>query len=318
MPEHFASPENAIDLASAAYMKAYKFGGKKPVGLGLTASVASEKEHRGEHRVDICVITDDNVWLAHQMIDKGVGEFKRQQDGSLCNDLAFTVLTDALGLAEFANDDGRPTKEYQDASGLAKERFFARPLFMANGKRLAEIPHDPKHYYRYNPYALMPGAYNPPHEGHFGTAEAMLKEHGMSVIFEVTAEPPHKDALSLQQLLQRAKMLQGYNRIFTRKEPFYIDKARTFTGIALVLGADAMVRMLDPKWGIDTQTMFKEFSSLHSRLFIGGRDIDGKFVTRDSIEKILPEDQQALFHYLTKSVSGKWDISSTELRKRLL
>src|SRR5208337_2393838 len=51
MPEHFASPENAIDLASAAYMKAYKFGGKKPVGLGLTASVASEREHRGEHRV---------------------------------------------------------------------------------------------------------------------------------------------------------------------------------------------------------------------------------------------------------------------------
>src|SRR5271165_5089712 len=55
MPEHFCSEEAAVDLASAAYMKAYKFGGKKPVGMGLTASVASEKEHRGDHRLFICV-----------------------------------------------------------------------------------------------------------------------------------------------------------------------------------------------------------------------------------------------------------------------
>ena len=45
MPEHFCSREAAVDLASAAYMKAYRFGGKKPVGVGITASVASEKEH---------------------------------------------------------------------------------------------------------------------------------------------------------------------------------------------------------------------------------------------------------------------------------
>src|SRR5277367_5292710 len=58
MPEHFCSEVAAVDLASAAYMKAYKFGGKKPVGIGITASVASEKEHRGEHRVFTCVISD--------------------------------------------------------------------------------------------------------------------------------------------------------------------------------------------------------------------------------------------------------------------
>jgi hypothetical protein len=41
--EQFCSETAAIDLASADYMKAFKFGGKNPVGVGLTASVASEK-----------------------------------------------------------------------------------------------------------------------------------------------------------------------------------------------------------------------------------------------------------------------------------
>src|SRR5271154_4605078 len=74
MPEHFASPENAIDLACAAYMKAYKFGGKKPVGLGLTASVASEKIHRGDHRFDICVMTNDKVLTFEKVLAKGAGQ----------------------------------------------------------------------------------------------------------------------------------------------------------------------------------------------------------------------------------------------------
>src|SRR5271170_6924996 len=61
MPEHFCSEENAIDLASAAYMKAYKFGGKKPIGVGIAASVASDREHRGTLRVFCCVISNDKV-----------------------------------------------------------------------------------------------------------------------------------------------------------------------------------------------------------------------------------------------------------------
>src|SRR5271157_5673962 len=67
IPEHFCSEEAAIDLASAAYMKAYKFGGKKPVGIGLTASVASEHEHRGDHRLDVCIMTNEKVHLFHRL-----------------------------------------------------------------------------------------------------------------------------------------------------------------------------------------------------------------------------------------------------------
>ncbi len=312
MPEHFCSEEASVDLAMAAYMKAYKFGGKKPVGIGLTASVASEKIHRGDHRVFATIITEDKVWTFHQSIEKGAGAHKRYLDGSLCNDLAFFMMVDALGISAF-NQDGTPfLRDYKDNAAMAKERFFNRPFFAANGKRLATMPTN-RHL------ALMPGAFNPPHEGHLGTAQHVMDEYGRTVVFEVTAEPPHKEALSIQLLLQRAKLLHGYDRLFTRKEPYYLDKAKAFPGVPMVLGADAMVRMLDPKWGLDPIDMFKEFINLETKLLVAGRTVGNQFVTCEDILNDLRKFKPgiwALAMNVMMPVEGRYDISSTELRNK--
>ncbi len=311
MPEHFCSEEAAIDLASAAYMKAYKFGGKKPVGLGITASVASEKIHRGEHRVFACIITEDQVRTCQYTLEKGAGHEVRLLDGETCDDIGFLLLAETLCLNEV--EYTHPDHPYQTkrAEDKARARFFERPFFAANGRRLATMP--PKHM------ALMPGAYNPPHEGHFGTAQNVMDEYGRTVVYEVTAEPPHKEALSVQLLLQRAKLLHGHDRLFTRKEPFYLDKARAFPGIPMVLGADAMVRMLDPKWGVDLEAMFKEFRKLDTKLLIAGRTIGDKFVTVDDISKDLRLQNPYVWGYAQSvmlPISGRFDISSTELRNK--
>lgn len=320
LPEHFVSREAAVDLASAAYMKAYKFGGKKPVGIGLTASVASERIHRGDHRFDICVMTNDKVLTYERVLVKGAGQNFRLSDGQICDDSAFYMLLDALDIGAFpANSDGPALQEYQDATELAKQRFFERPFFSANGKRTAEIP-NPRNTHEL--YALMPGAYNPPHEGHFGMAEEVQYAFHKSVVFEVTAEPPHKDALTVQQLLQRAKLLQGRDRVFTQKEPFYIDKARAFPKMPLVLGADAMVRMLDPKWGLDIKEMLGSFYEMGTKLFIVGREVNGVFTTceniLDDIKTNHPFNVWASARIIMLPIKGEWNVSSTEIRNKTL
>ena len=309
MPEHFCSEEAAVDLASAAYMKAYKFGGKKPIGVGITASVASEKIHRGDHRVFICVMTDEKVNLFQHTFEKQVGSAARHLDGDDCDNWGFWMLLETAGISE-TNALGKFTK---DVTALARERFFLRPFFAANGKRLDTIPTN-KHM------AIMPGAYNPPHEGHLGTAQSVMDEFGRTVVFEVTAEPPHKEALSVQALLQRAKLLQGHDRLFTRKEPYYLDKAKAFPGIPLVLGADAMVRMLDPKWGIEPLDLFKKFIDLETKLLVAGRTIDDQFVTcQDILADLQTKGDRGVWLLamnVLMSVDGRWDISSTELRNK--
>lgn len=308
MPEHFCSEEAAVDLASAAYMKAYKFGSKKPIGLGLAASVASEKIHRGDHRVFACLMTDDKVVSYQYTLEKGVGDHKRYLDGCLCDQMGIHMIIDTLNI-----DDPSGT-EYQDTSTLARERLFARPFFTANGKRLADLPK--------GKYSLMSGAFNPPHEGHFGIAQASQEQYHYQTAFEITAEPPHKDALSVQTLLQRAQLLRGYDRLFTGKLPYYIDKARKYPGRPLILGADAMVRLMDPKWGLNLGEMFGEFYDLNTRLFISTREIDDKLITCDSIlndiRDVLPFKDWASAQIIMKPIKGEWNISSTEIREKLL
>jgi nicotinamide mononucleotide (NMN) deamidase PncC len=306
-PEQYCCENAAVDLASAAYMKAYRLGGKSPIGLGLTASVASEKVHRGDHKIHVCVMTDTKVKSYYAILPKHVGKIQRSFDDKECTYAAMDLLEAAI-----INEDD--LNKYVDSTALARGRFFERSFFSAAGKRSnLSIPFSKR-------YALMPGAYNPPHEGHLGTAEQVRDEYNRSVIFEVTAEPPHKDHLTVQQLLQRAKLLQGHDRLFTRHYPFYLDKAAAYPGVPLVLGADAMVRLFDPKWGLDIADMFVKFHNLDTKLLVAGRLIGDKFVTRDDIL----QDLKAKLSYgdwilagnIMKAVSGRHDISSTELRNK--
>lgn len=308
MPEHFCSQEAAVDLASAAYMKAYKFGGKKAVGVGIAASVASEKLHRGDHRVWVSVMTDDKVVSLSRTFDKGVGRLIRWRDGKESDVMGLSILLDTLSILD---EEYSTRTEYTDATELATQRFWARPMFLPSGQRL-----DPKEVkFDVDTYALMPGAFNPLHEGHLGLGSQVRSQWNKDVIFEVCTIHPIKPPLTVQQMLQRAKILQGHRTIFTQL-PLYLDKARAYPGISLVVGADAMLRLLDPKWG-DPEKLFAEFTQLETKFLIGSRVVDGKLITKDDIMKMIPlrYDFNSLNYY---PIDGQWDISSTEIRNNKL
>ena len=301
-PEHFCSEEAAVDLASAAYMKAYQFGGKKPVGIGLTASVASEQEHHGDHRVYCCIITDDLVRSYQYTLIKGHGEFVRKLDGGSCDDMMFFMMCDALGLHH---------KMFYltatDTTNLAMSRFFVRPFFHANGTRDDATLQ--------NNDALMAGAFNPPHEGHFGMEAAYKAALGGDTIYEITVDPPHKTALSIQDMLKRAKGLQGHNRIFCKGDPLYLDKINRFPGHPILMGADAALRLLDPKWGASLQEILDAIDRSGASIYVAERMVDGKLVTAKELS-----NHCIITHGWSPFIplKGHWDISSTEIRNKLI
>jgi len=309
MPTQFCSEEAAIDLASAAYMKAFKFGGKKAVGIGITASVASERIHRGDHRVFACVMTDNTVKTCQYILEKGVGAEVRRLDGETCDDVGFFLLADVLGLESLA-DSNLAFSSYQRAPEKALARFFERPFFAANGKRLNKVPQEAV-------YAMMPGSFNPPHEGHFGLARSFRHQQGKNVLFEIGTNPPHKTPPTVQELLQRAKMLKGYDVLFSRDMPLYVQKAAMFHGMPFIVGADTMQRILDPKWGMDPIPMLEEIGAYGNDFYVSGREVDGKFVTRDDIVASLPEEKRISLGGMILPLEGRWDVSSSELRNKI-
>ncbi len=301
-PAHYCSQDFAFDLACAAYRRAIdlKEPTLEPVGLACTASVASLTEHRGDHRAHIVCMTEHRIVGQSILLDKG--KDRRLMDGRIVDSAALCVLTSALGLGEVE-------EPLESLEAAARRRFFEHPVF-ANGARWPVRDMDPS-------APLFPGAFDPPHRGHEAIADAVnmrwegirARPNTTEAIFTICADPPHKEPLSIQEMLRRAKTLKHRTVLFTENDPFYIDKARAHPGTPLVIGADALLRMLDPKWGIDIAAMWAEFEKLGTRFLVFGREIEGTFVSASDAIVRVPSNRG-----LFCSVEGRWDLSSTALR----
>ncbi len=286
-PERFCSEDTAIDLAMAAYMRAWN-GTGAAYGVGLTAVTASSREHRGGNRAHAAMVSHEGALVATLDLGNNVGSALRLEDGALCDQLA-------LGLLDMAPLSNGP--KVTNVTELARLRLLARPYFAETGRRTGGAP---------DGLALYPGAFNPPHNGHLEIAD---KCDG--AVFSITADPPHKPRLELHELLQRAKLLKGSRLLLSEGDALYIDKARRHPGRQIVIGADALVRMLDPKWGPEVTPMLEEFERLAITFLVFGRSVNGEWMPPSKAKFKTPPRFTNLF----QCMPGRWDLSSTELRE---
>lgn len=300
-PEKFVSQEFAIDLAMAAYRRAVtKDHGLSPIGLAVTASVSSLVEHRGEHCAYFCCISENRVQGGKLSITKGVGREDRFSDGNLVDLQAVEVLLETM-FGE--NRQGRCLKfELVDLTEQARKRFLEYPAIEL-GRRQKSFDFQ---------MTLFPGAYNPPHEGHETIIKQLNTGGASRVVPTICVNPPHKPHLGVQDMLRRAKLLEHHPILFTVDDPYYIDKARKFPKASLVMGADALSRVFDPQWGHNLQELFDEFESLGTKFFLFGREVNGVFVSAKEVISFLPQQYRRLFYIC----SGRWDISSTQIRRK--
>jgi nicotinic acid mononucleotide adenylyltransferase len=305
------SEEVAYDMASASYIRASEVKVEEklegdPVGVGITASVASTKLPRGSHRAHLVLITKNTVNHLEIKLEKGVGEELRLQHDKIISyktlDLICGVLSGAI-----ASD---PESEEK-----ALARFYKYPIFHTNGTR--RKPEDRERA------VYLPATLNPIHEGHRAMCraveEALSPTKGpgrIKATYLVSAVSPHKGRLSVQDMLFKAGMLRAErwrkeSRMveFSLDEPLFIDKARKRPGSVFVIGADTMQRMLDPKWGVPIEPMLNEMRNLGVEFHVMGRNIDGKWITCRDVT--VPWPMQILFYPL----EGRVDLSSTELRE---
>jgi nicotinamide mononucleotide (NMN) deamidase PncC len=296
VPEKFCSPEAAVDLAMQAYLHAWA-PGRPAVGVGLTAVVATLQPHRGPHRVYVAALSDGGCRLHSLELTKGSGLAQRESDGRDCDLLGLNALLEAAGCPPLSLGLAASS---EDAGLLARERLLRRPFFAADGRRLEEPPALPP--------ALFPGAFDPPHFGHLAMARTFEAAVGNRPVFHVTLDPPHKPALGTAQILQRAKLLAGHDRFFSLGDPLYLDKARRWPGARILMGLDALERMLDPRW-CPVEPMMAEFAALGTRFYVVARGVDEASPWLDKLG--MPPRWRALFTPLP----GHYDVSSTRVRE---
>lgn len=310
-PEKFASEETAIDLAIAAYRRALDDDpATEPVGLGLTASVASVASHRGDHRVHVACITATDARLYTVVLPKGGAE-RRVEDGDVADTLGVEAIRNAL--LGYREDYDKSVyfgvqRRSSECAARVRERILARPAF-ERGRPMTFAEMDPKGH-----RPLLPGAFNPPHKGHEGMvtyAETFM--HVPEAVFTVCVDMPHKPPLTPQDMLARVHGLRHRSLLFTSGDPFYIDKARKYPERPILLGADALERLLDPKWGPDPADVLGELEKLGTKLFVFRRvDKTGTLTAWNVLmnAKLTAFSNRVVF----EMNASTWDISSTELR----
>lgn len=163
------------------------------------------------------------------------------------------------------------------------------------------------------PRCLLPGSFNPIHEGHrrmLGLAAARFGDRGA---FELAVRNPDKPPLSPEDAAARLSGFAAGEAVWLTRAPTFPEKARIFPGATFAVGVDTMVRIAEPRYYGGAEGLRNAISILGAcRFLVFGRRTREGFETLDSIS--IPDSLRALCDGVPES-DFRADISSTELRR---
>ena len=182
-----------------------------------------------------------------------------------------------------------------------------RLLVAPDGSRIADAP---------TPRFLLPGSFNPLHDGHRGMFEVATRRLGPGGAFELSVTNVEKPPLGDDEIARRAAAFAGYQPLWLTRAPTFVQKARLFPGAVFVVGADTAARIVEPRfYGDSAERMWaalEEIRAAGCRFLVAGRvDAGGRFVERDGLG--LGEGVAVLFEAIAEA-EFRADVSSTMLR----
>ncbi len=162
------------------------------------------------------------------------------------------------------------------------------------------------------PKALMPGSFNPLHDGHTQLARVAAARLSHPVDFELSIQNVDKPNLTLDDVERRTQLFPDATPLWLTRAATFEQKAKLFPNCTFVVGYDTAVRMLDLKYYAGESELrecaLRVLIECGCRFLVGGRvDNSGAFQ--------IWEMQDALFEGLTEA-EFRLDISSTKLRQQ--
>jgi hypothetical protein len=192
---------------------------------------------------------------------------------------------------------------------------------------------------------VLPGSFNPLHDGHRGMLAAALKlRAGHRPAFELAVTNADKGTMPVEEVMRRAEQFrrrsrsgdggsdardldleeeedEGFARLILTRSPLFSGKAALMPGATFVVGHDTAVRLVMPKYYGGEAGMLRAFAAIRERgcsFLVAGRlaavgddDATGarRFLTLADVD--VPAPLRDLF----EEIPGfREDVSSTEIR----
>ncbi len=291
VPAQACSDETARAMAMRAFLRASELGGD--FGFAITASLATTRRKRGAHRAHLAYQDARSTRTWRLAFDKSVA--KRSDEERTVATTAVQALAYALGVA--AAPDVRETRA--DGDEMLAE------LVLGHRTRL-----DDAHF-----SAVLPGAFNPLHEGHRLMRADAERRLGRPVGYELSVANVDKPPLDYLELDHRLGQFRAGEVVLTNA-PTFIDKARALGGVTFVVGTDTMQRVTEARYyggERSRDAAIAELSALGCRFLVYGRLDAGGF--RSLNDLTLPPSLTDLVTGVPES-EFRNDLSSTALRQQ--
>ena len=312
-PAQFVSEDTARSMACAAFRRAKRLKEKDVplLGLACTATIATDRLKRGEHRCYVAT-WDDFQWTAYNLrLDKGLRD--RAGEEEVVSKLVLLALARACGVEEDLELGLTPGDIME-----TNHRAHPDPLESLLSGEVGAVMVDSEGRMTVDdpvPAALLAGSFNPLHQGHEALARAASEILGTEVIFEMSVTNVDKPPLAAEEVRRRLAQFQGKAPVVLTRADKYRKKAAIFPGCAFVVGWDTAVRLVAPRYyGGDESAMITALAEIWSsgcQFLVAGREAEGKYRTLSDVP--VPQGFGPLFQSIPES-AFRVDISSTVLR----
>ena len=316
-PDQYVSPANARDMARAAYQRALTLREDDgPVfGLACTATLATDRPKRGDHRCCIATWGPQNVATCNLVLHKDLRS--RAAEEEVSSRLVLRALSDASGVPfqvpSLLTEGDRLDTSLWDHTDPVKA--LTDPGSSSGVHTITVHPdgrtdvNEPWHG------AVLPGSFRPLHDGHIKLAEVASRITEAPLAFELSIANVDKPPLTTSEVEERLRQFSGRWPVVLTRAPRFLEKARLLPGCTIVLGWDTAIRLVHPRYYENDETAMKaalqEIGDLGCRVLVAGRLSDGSF--RELSDVAIPVEHAHLFQAIPEA-EFRSDISSTELR----
>ena len=312
-PDSFCSPETSRLMARRALERAgWLSPGRAIAGVACTASLRSDRPKRGDHRFHAAVQTPQAVTTYSLTLRKEARD--REGEEAVLDRVMLNAMAERFGRPERVEVPLLPGECIETETQATNEHLAA--LFAervsavcveCDGRMRCDGP---------RPAVLLPGSFNPLHDGHRRLLEAASRLAGSSVAFELTIVNADKPPLAYEEVRRRMAQFAWHAPLWLTRAPTFAEKARLFPGALFVVGSDTAARILQARfYGGEDAAVSAAMAQLreHScRFLVAGRqDTEGRFLVLEDLE--VPAVYRDLFTALPAS-EFRVDLSSTQLR----
>ena len=325
-PEQACSESTARAMAMASLVRARRLAPQtepeRLLGVGCSASLATNRPKRGEHRIHVGVQTIHETTAYTLRLQKDRRD--RDQEQQLAAALIVWATAQACGVEAAALYDAIVSGLTDEQIERQSERTLpSRTELILGMRRCAVVPagsiaDDLDEAATPRLAAVLAGAFNPPHDGHFHMAELAEQRLGQPVAWELSVanvDKPPLDFLGVRRLIQALRARDPQRLIALTHAPTFREKARLFPGAAFVVGADTIARIADLRYydgeAARRDAAIEQIAERGCRFLVFGREANERFLGLAELD--LPPALLALCDEVPRAEFAE-RISSTELR----